>query len=180
MPHDCRSGFLSDCISKDQASAELFIVSPDLCQLAKSLRDRFTQAVLSLGEGIINPIGKGPDEVLDNEEFKALVASLGVGMSLGKDVGLDLNYLRYGKIILATDESPQGIYVRDQVLALMHGYMGKVVSSGHVYTSNVGDISRMTESEFSEGILARATRNIVNVKAEPNREWWTGVEWGSE
>ena len=74
---------LSDCISKDRSVAEIFVVqSGKAATLAESMRDRFTQAVLPVDATIVRAEGTTLDEVLDNDDFKNIVASLGVGIWL--------------------------------------------------------------------------------------------------
>jgi DNA gyrase subunit B len=155
---------LSDCISKDRAVAELYIVQGTVAPLTKSTRDRFAQAVLPLNENIVGLHQASIEEVLDDEDFKAFTACLGIGISLSEldpnDDGfmLALDRLRYGKVIIATEESEFGDSFRDEILALLRRFMPPVIDAGHVFTCPIPPLCLASEAKFEEAVMNPATR----------------------
>ena len=158
--------------------AELYLAEGDSAHGAISLaRKNYYQASMPMGGKFLNVLKlKNINDITNNEIVMNVIRAIGAGVDLGgkqKDIPkFNIDNMRYGKIIIASDQDPDGMQIQNLIITLFYVLMPEIIKKGKLFIAQTplyevktkGDdiLYIYSESEY-ESLMDDGRDDIVSV-----------------
>lgn len=119
--------------------AELYLAEGDSAHGAISLaRKNHYQASMPMGGKFLNVLKlRNINDITNNEIVMNVIRAIGAGVDLGKkqkDIPkFNIDNMRYGKIIIASDQDPDGMQIQNLIITLFYMLMPEIIKKGKLY-----------------------------------------------
>lgn len=164
-----------DCAEKDPNKKELFIVEGDSAKEAcKNARDSKFQALLPVKGKPMNGLKATLEDLLNNEEVKAIFNTLGCGFDVDGINTFDESKLDFTKIIITTDADVDGHQIRVLLYTIFYRLAPVLLEKGYVYLAETplfelelanGDSLFAYDVEEKDRLVAECAESGIRISA---------------